>query len=70
MSKCPFHGDSAGISQDGEIESIQCSACGEYRISQTALEQLEGVEAPAGWFQMIANRALISTRDTRMLIAS
>lgn len=71
MSKCPFHSDSVGHSQDGEIESIQCPACGEYRISTTALGELRRrvKEAPAGWLDMIARRALISTRDTRSLLA-
>jgi len=66
MSKCPFHDDSAGTSQSGEIESIHCSACGDYRISKTALAQLQSREAPNGWLQMITNKTVISTRDTRV----
>ena len=67
MSKCPFHDDSAGTSQSGEIEAIQCSACGDYRISKTALAQLQSRDVPRDWLQMVANKALISTRDTRVM---
>ncbi|MFT7653707.1 MAG: hypothetical protein ACI9UU_002819 [Candidatus Azotimanducaceae bacterium] len=67
MSKCPFHADSEGVSQEGEIESIQCSACGDYRISKTALMQLNSNEVPSGWLNMVASGSLISTRDTRAL---
>ncbi|MEQ8689685.1 MAG: hypothetical protein RIC89_02460 [Pseudomonadales bacterium] len=67
MSQCPFHSDSTGISQDGEIESIRCSHCGEYRISRTALKELKQRRTPQGWLDMLAHRALISTRDVRAL---
>ncbi len=67
MSKCPFHENSAGVSQEGEIESIRCDACGEYRISRTALEMLQGKKLPDGWSKLLGRRALVSTRDTRML---
>jgi hypothetical protein len=67
MSKCPFHADSEVVSQEGEIESIQCSACGDYRISKTALAlmQLDSNQVPSGWLNMVASGSLISTRDTR-----
>ena len=66
MSKCPFHADSAGVSESGEIESIQCSACGNYRISKTALDLLKQHEVPADWQNLVSQKALISTRDTRV----
>ncbi|MEM9621807.1 MAG: hypothetical protein AAF993_09170 [Pseudomonadota bacterium] len=69
MSKCPFHDDSAGHTQDGEIEAIHCAACGDYRISKTALDLLQGTKLPEGWAQLVTRRALVSTRDTRMLQA-
>ena len=72
MSQCPFHTDSVGVSQEGEIEAIKCSACGEYRISRTALTDLKAqahkaAQAPRGWVDVIARKALISTRDTRAI---
>ena len=69
MSKCPFHENSAGHSLRGEIESIQCPNCGDYRISKTALEQVQEKFAgiPAGWQEMLSRRALVSTRDTSAL---
>ena len=72
MSKCPFHENSAGKSDRGEIESISCPACGTYRISKTALDMLKGKklsQAPNGWLDIIARRSLISTRDTHLLRA-
>ena len=69
MSKCPFHDNSAGKSQDGEIEAIRCDDCGEYRISKTALNLLKGRSLPQGWLQMLRRTALVSTRETRMLQA-
>ena len=68
MSKCPFHIDSTGASDSGEIESIRCSVCGDYRISKTALDLLQSHEVPNDWFKVIGNKALISTRDTRLLL--
>ncbi len=67
MSKCPFHEDSAGQNQEGEIVSIRCKHCGEYRISKTALDLLKGKSLPSGWLTMLTRRALVSTRDTRLL---
>ena len=70
MQKCPFHSDSSGAVEEGEIHAIECPHCGSYRISETALEQLESVaSAPKGWREVIARRPLISTRDTRLLLA-
>ena len=69
MSKCPFHANSAGKSLRGEIESIQCPDCGNYRISKTALELIKEATAPAGWKQMITRRSVVSTRDMRALTA-
>ena len=68
MEKCPFHADSTGSAQRGEINNIHCPICGEYRISSVALEQLAGTsEPPSGWTDRIAKGGLISTRDTRQL---
>ncbi|MEM7101361.1 MAG: hypothetical protein AAF541_24130 [Pseudomonadota bacterium] len=71
MSKCPFHANSAGISLRGEIESITCNDCGDYRISKTALDLVKDrfSAIPAGWGEVLKRRALISTRDTRLLQA-
>ena len=67
MSQCPFHAESVGNSERGEIESIQCPACGSYRISKTALEALRGAKPPSNWAKLVSQRAIISTRDTRSL---
>ena len=70
MNKCPFHSDSEGAAEEGEIHAITCPHCGDYRISATALEQLETIAiAPKGWGDVVARRPLISTRDTRLLLA-
>ncbi len=68
MSRCPFHAASTGTSQEGEIESIQCADCGEYRISKTALERITGSDVPAGWTELVGRREVVSTRDTRTLL--
>ena len=67
MSKCPFHADSQGDSERGEIESINCPICGSYRISRTALQLLSGKKLPAEWAELVARKRLISTRDTSAL---
>ncbi len=70
MHKCPFHNDSTGIEADGEINTITCPACGEYRISSVALEQMaELAEPPSGWTDVVAKGRVISTRETRVLTA-
>ena len=63
MSKCPFHANSAGTSLRGEIESIVCPDCGNYKISKTALDLVKNrfKAAPAGWTDVLKRRALIST---------
>ena len=69
MHRCPFHADSQGTEQRGEINAIDCPICGRYRISSVALEQLADQAAPpAGWRRRIARGGLISTRDTRQLL--
>ena len=71
MQKCPFHEDSQGSEQDGELSSIQCPHCGDYRISNIALAQMSRHEAPPpGWPKVVARNRVISTRDTRLLLAS
>jgi len=63
MHHCPFHADSAGVSQVGEIHEISCRSCGDYRISATALKRLQSVSVcPEDW-QTLVHRPLISTRD-------
>jgi hypothetical protein len=42
MGRCPFHSNSVGTSQRGEIQKVSCPSCGDYRISESALERLEG----------------------------
>ena len=70
MHKCPFHSDSIGTEAEGEINNITCPACGEYRISNVALEQISQLpEPPSGWSEMLASGRLISTRETRLLTA-
>jgi|GEM_PF-2731761 len=70
MHKCPFHADSQSAAEEGEIRSIKCPSCGNYRISETALGQLANLtKAPRGWRDVVSRRPLISTRDTRMLLA-
>ncbi len=70
MHKCPFHSESTGIEAEGEINTIKCPACGEYRISNVALEQISRHETPpSGWLEIVARGRLISTRDTRLLNA-
>ncbi len=70
MHKCPFHSNSTGIEADGEINTITCPACGEYRISNVALEQMAQLpEPPRGWSDVLAKGRLISTRETRVLTA-
>ncbi len=68
MEKCPFHANSTGAPQRGEINDIQCPTCGDYRISSVALEQLAAnSNPPSGWSDRVAKGGLISTRDTRQL---
>jgi len=71
MKKCPFHEDSSGIEQNGELTAIQCPHCGDYRISSVALSQLQTHETPpSGWPRAVARNRVISSRDTRALLAS
>jgi hypothetical protein len=64
MHRCPFHSDSSGVSERGEIQRISCPTCGDYRISETALERLEGATStPSDWSSLVGQRPLISTRD-------
>ena len=71
MTKCPFHEDSSGVEQKGELSAIACPHCGDYRISNVALSQLQQQDAPpAGWLQAISRHRPISSRDTRELLAS
>ena len=70
MHKCPFHNESTGTEAEGEINDIKCPACGEYRISNVALEQMAKFDAPpSGWSEIVASGRLISTRETRLLTA-
>ena len=70
MHKCPFHDDSTAVEQDGEISAIHCPCCGDYRISNVALQQIAKFsEPPRDWEMVVAKRQLISTRDTRELVA-
>ncbi len=66
MKKCPFHADSQVEEQDGDIHRVHCRACGDYRISGVALDQLQKRrKAPRGWSKVLSHRAVISTRDMR-----
>ena len=68
--RCPFHEDSSVTAQDGDLSSVQCPHCGEYRISKVALEQISRLSAPPkGWQKVVDKGRLISTRDTRLLLA-
>lgn len=70
MQKCPFHEDSTAVEQNGEISAIHCPYCGDYRISNVALRQMEKLaQPPRDWDTVVARRQLISTRDTRELVA-
>ncbi len=71
MNKCPFHEDSSGVEQKGELAAIQCPHCGDYRISSVALAQLKRcVTPPSGWPSAVARKRVISTRDTQALLTS
>jgi len=66
MKKCPFHENSSGEVQQGDLAAIHCPECGEYRISNVALEALQTQsEPPAGWARTVARKRVICTRDTR-----
>ena len=70
MQKCPFHDGSTAVEQEGEISAIHCPHCGDYRISRVALQQMAKFsEPPRDWASVVAKRQLISTRDTRALVA-
>ncbi|MCR9261225.1 MAG: hypothetical protein NXH95_16000 [Pseudomonadaceae bacterium] len=70
MHKCPFHEQSSGAIEGGEINSIHCPDCGDYRISEVALQQISNLQnPPRGWFDVVARGQLISTRMTRELFA-
>ena len=70
MGKCPFHSNSSGVEQRGEINDIHCPICGDYRISRVALKQLaRRAKPPQGWSERIAKGGLISSRDTSVLCA-
>ena len=70
MKKCPFHEDSSGEEQRGELSVIHCPHCGDYRISNVALSQLrEYATPPSGWPRAVARNRVISTRETRALLA-
>lgn len=64
MTACPFHSNSKGSSELGEIECIECSDCGSYRISKTALSRLQGTTPPSNWARLMNRHRVISTRDT------
>lgn len=71
MQKCPFHEGSTSTTQTGELREITCPVCGEYRISSVALQQISSrTTPPSGWSRVLAKGRLISTRDTRALLAS
>ncbi len=64
MPGCPFHAGSSEVRENGEILSISCIVCGDYRISETAVERVrERSEMPGGWIALVHRRPLISTRD-------
>ena len=70
MTKCPFHEDSSGVEQKGELSAIECPHCGSYRISNVALSQLQQRSVPLNsWRQTVARKRVISSRDTRELLA-
>lgn len=70
MRKCPFHEQSTGAAEGGEINAIHCPHCGDYRISAVALEQIAGLHsAPQGWSEVVGRGQLISTRLTRELLS-
>ena len=70
MTRCPFHEDSSGVEQKGDLSAIACPHCGNYRISNVALSQLQSQQAPpVGWPKAVARNRLISSRDTRALLA-
>ena len=70
MAKCPFHEDSVGVEEKGELNAITCPHCGDYRISNVALSELQRQEVPpAGWPRAVARKRLISSRDARALLA-
>ncbi|XOV81474.1 MAG: hypothetical protein ACFHXK_11370 [bacterium] len=70
MRKCPFHEQSSGAVEDGEINAIHCPDCGDYRISGVALQQMANLQQPPrGWREVVARGQLISTRMTRELFA-
>ena len=70
MAKCPFHKDSSGVEQEGELNAINCPHCGSYRISNMALSQLQREDRPpVGWPRAVARNRLISSRDARELLA-
>lgn len=70
MAKCPFHKDSFGVEQKGELSAINCPHCGSYRISNVALSQLQQRSVPPpSWPQTVARNRVISSRDTRELLA-